>query len=354
MVSMALLVSYAQKDYTIDEIRNGWAKKSIAGVKDGNILTLLTAFNKTWRTAPATVLLAHPVTNENHEDAYAIVVDRPNGYVSAQELGDDGEDISACVWKRSNGHKLFAVVYTRCHGLYPERLPIFYDYNPAKGILTPEYNALAQFVPAYTADYGVDVVNIELPQHGKDVVVTEYLMGWYFSIKHTYSWNGMEPQWTSTTIENYDKMCKQYDAAYELPNKVQFSKYALYDFDEDRNPELWLSSENDEQQAIYAIKAETIQLVASTYYKTHLLFHTNVVGSAGSCGTGCFRAEYTVLEQSQPKYRVVDQQDYNYQKDEMVSTYYKNGQVMPQKAGEQFVHSLGEPQDLKPLMQRLR
>ena len=112
-VAMAL----AQKNYTTDEIRAGWAKKTITGVKSGNILPLLTAFNKTWRTAPATALLASPVTNENHEDSYAIVVDTPNGYVSAAELGDDGEDIEACVWKRSNGHKLFAVVYTRYHGL---------------------------------------------------------------------------------------------------------------------------------------------------------------------------------------------------------------------------------------------
>ena len=39
--------SFAQKNYDIDEIRAGWAKKTITGVKDGHILTLLTAFNKT-------------------------------------------------------------------------------------------------------------------------------------------------------------------------------------------------------------------------------------------------------------------------------------------------------------------
>ena len=132
--------SFAQKNYDIDEIRAGWAKKTITGVKDGNILTLLTAFNKTWRTVPATELLAHPVSNENYEDAYAIVVDRPNGYVSAAELGDDGEDIEACVWKRSNGHKLFAVVYTRYHGLTPHPIALFYDYDAAKGSLTPDFD----------------------------------------------------------------------------------------------------------------------------------------------------------------------------------------------------------------------
>ena len=38
-------MALAQKYYTTDEIRQGWAKKTITGVKSGNILPLLTAFN---------------------------------------------------------------------------------------------------------------------------------------------------------------------------------------------------------------------------------------------------------------------------------------------------------------------
>jgi len=353
--SCSLAVAVAQKNYTLDEIRMGWAKKTITGVKSGNIIPLLTAFNKTWRTASATELLAHPVTNEGDEDAYSITVDTPNGYVSAQELGDDGEDIAACVWKRSNGHKLFAVVYTRYHGLTPHPIAIFYDYDAAKGTLTPEFDIpLVQFLPSYS-DRSVDFVHIKLPQQGKDVEVWEYLMPWGCYIKQTYKWDGMQPMWDSTTIENYDQMCQLYDNTYQFEEKVKFDKYALIDFDEDDNPELWLSSDNNDNQAIFTIGHDGIQMVASTYYKTHFIFHeNNVIGAAGGCGTGCFNADYVKLDHSKPLYRFTDFQEYNYQKDEMVSTYSKDGKKVSNAEGERIMKTFGDVHDIIPLMQRLQ
>ena len=353
--SCSVILSFAQKNYTLDEIRSGWAKKTITGVKSGNILPLLTAFNKTWRTAPATELLAHPVTNEGDEDAYSITVDTPNGYVSAQELGDDGEDIAACVWKRSNGHKLFAVVYTRYHGLAPHPIALFYDYDATKGTLTPEFDVpLVQLLPSYN-DRSVDLVHIKLPQQGKDVEVWEYLMPWGCYIKQTYKWNGMEPVYSSTTIDNYDQMCRQFDNTYQLADKVRFDKYALFDFDEDNNPELWLSSDNNENQAIFTVSHDGIQMVASTYYKTHFSFYENsVIGSAGSCGTGCFRADYVKLNNSKPVYRFADMQSYDYQKDEMISTYYKDEKEVSNAEGERLIKSFGAAKEITTLMLELR
>lgn len=353
--SCSVILSFAQKNYTLDEIRSGWAKKTITGVKSGNILPLLTAFNKTWRTAPATELLAHPVTNTGDEDAYSITVDTPNGYACAQEMGDDGEDIEACVWKRSNGHKLFAVVYTRYHGLAPHPIALFYDYDATKGTLTPEFDVpLVQLLPSFS-DRSVDLVHIKLPQQGKDVEVWEYLMPWGCYIKQTYKWNGMEPVYSSTTIDNYDQMCRQFDSTYQLQDKVKFDKYALFDFDEDNNPELWLSSDNNENQAIFTVSHDGIQMVASTYYKTHFSFYENsVIGSAGSCGTGCFRADYVKLNNSKPVYRFADMQSYDYQKDEMISTYYKDEKEVSNAEGERLIKSFGAAKDITTLMLELR
>ncbi len=355
LLSLSFFVSYAQKNYDIDEIRAGWAQKTITGVPDGNILTLLKAFNKTWRTVPATELLAHPVSNENHEDAYAIVVDRPNGYVSAAELGDDGEDIEACVWKRSNGHKLFAVVYTRYHGFTPHPISLFYDYDAAKGTLTPEFDVpLVQFLPAYS-DPSVDFVHIELPQKGKDVVVTEYITPWSMTVKSTYRWNGMQPEWASTTIENMGQMSKKFDDNNLLDEKVAFSKFALHDFDGDDNPELWLSADNEENQAIYTIRDGEIDMVASTYYKTHFSFHgDNVIGTSGSCGTGCFSAEYVVLDKSRVAHTFVDFQEWNFQKETMDHTYTLDSRELSQKAGEQWLEYVGNPKEIAPMFQLLK
>ena len=128
----------------------------------GNIIPLLTAFNKTWRTESGTALLKDGMNPMNQDDGYNFVVDRQNGYVSASELGDDGEDISACVWKRSNGHKLFAVVLTKYHGVFPTVKAFFYDYNPTKQTLTPEPNEVTEFVPSFTESYGVDAVSMTI------------------------------------------------------------------------------------------------------------------------------------------------------------------------------------------------
>ena len=351
VLSLSLMAASAQRYVTLDQLSDGWAQKNLTGVKDGNILTLLTAFNKVWPTTPATELLKRPITN-NDGDTYDIVVDRPNGYVSAQELGDDGEDIAACVWKRSNGHKLFAVVYTRYHGLFPHPIALFYDYDAAKQTLTPEPNELSRFKPAYT-DATVDVVHIQLPQHGKDVVVQEYLMGWHTSIKHTYKWDGMSPRFSHVNIEHLDKMRSLYDVRFDNGEVSKFTKFALYDFDEDDNPELWLSSENEEYQAIFSIVAGDIQMLSATYYKTHFMFHPNVIGAAGGCGTGCFSAEYVIIEKSKAQHTFVDFQEYNYETDEVSHSYSFDDKDISTQEGEHIIDSFGEPQDVTPQFQPL-
>lgn len=355
--SCVCLVSFAQEQNPLKELetlRYGWAKKTITGVKSGNILPLLTAFNKVWPTDPGKAILTDGSKPEAQDNEYHFVIDTPNGYVSANELGDYGQDLSACVWKRSNGHRLFAVRFTQSVGVFPHSIVLFYDFDAAKGTLTPVDHALSQFMPAFN-ESSVDAVSIELPQIGKDVQVQEYIMGWYFSIKHTYKWNGMEPEWSATTIENLDKMEKMYNDLYQMEQKIRFEKFALFDFDEDGNPELWLSTENDEYQAIFAIRANEIEMVASTYYKTHLIFHeNNVIGSAGGCGTGCFNADYIKLGDSKPVYRFSDYQEYDYQKDEMVSTYSKDGKELSKAEGERIMKTFGDVHDITPLFQRLK
>ena len=94
-------------------------------------------------------------------------------------------------------------------------------------------------------------------------------------------------------------------------------------------------------------------MVASTYFKTHLIFfENNVVGSAGSCGTGCFHVDYTKLENSRPVFRFADQQDYNYQKEDMISTYYKDDKKVSDAEGARIIKSFGEAKEITPLMHR--
>ena len=298
---------------------------------------------------PGTALLKDGTNPNAQDNEYHFVVDTPNGFVSASELGDDGENISACVWKRANGNKLFAVVVTKFHGLFPETKAFFYDYNAARGTLTPEINEVTGFVPSFTGSSGVDAVNIKLPQHGKTVVIEEYIMGWGSSIKHTFVWNGMEPKWSHVDIENYNRIKSLYTIT-----EPDFTRYSLVDIDEDDIPELWLFSENGDNQAIYSLANGKISLLSSKYFKTSFTFFNSgansVILSAGGCGTGCFNAEYTVIENSRVKYTLNDMQSWDYEKDKIISSFSKDDKDISTAEGERIIKSFGNPVEISPVI----
>ena len=353
VMGFVALAAFAQKDYTIDEIRDGWTKKTITGVADGNILTLVKAFNNVWHTEPVTDLLKKPVSNMDDPDDYKIVVDRPNGYVSAYELGDDGESFEACVWKRTNGHKLFAFVFQRMFGVSVRQIILFYDYDPAKKTLTPELNELSRFQPSYNHPDGPSglVVTYHLPQQGKAVEVSEYLMMWYTSIKHVYEWDGMKPRFSRVDIEKMDDFYAAYHDRWE---STEFTQYTLHDFDGDGNPELWLSSDNGDDQGIFSIVRGETDIIAATYFKTSFGFWNNTICTAGSCGTGCYNAEYVVLKDSKVIHTFVDFQEFNYQTEKIGHTYTLDEKELSQKAGEQWMKSLGKSKEIKPKFRPLK
>ncbi len=351
LLTLSVLTVTAQNYVTIDQISDGWEKKTITGVKDGSILSLVRAFNNVWHNRPTTDLLKNPVSNDGEGD-YDIVVDSPNGYVSAFELGDDGESFSACVWKRNNGHRLFAFVFQKMHGLSISQIILFYDYDPAKATLTPERNELTSFEPAFGTDY--HPLTYELPRIGKDVVVKEYFMNWYSSIEHIYKWDGMNHHLSNVKIEKFDQMRKLYTDDNDEFEDSDFAKYTLYDFDEDGNPELWLSSQNEEYQAIYSIVAGEIRMLSSTYFKTNFSFYSNsAIGAAGGCGTGCFYTRCVMLKDSKT-YRTCEEfQMYNFEKDKLESSYTVDGQEVSNEDGENMFKSLGEPIEIKPKFRQL-
>lgn len=355
LMSLTALAAFAQQKSSIDDIRSGWAKKTITGVKDGNILTLVTAFNNVWRTMPATYLLKHPVSNGDGDDSYDIVVDKPNGYVSAYELGDDGESFEACVWRRDNGHKLFAYVFQRMYGLSVHQIILFYDYDPAKKTLTPEPNELTRFQSSYDHPNGPSglVVTYHLPQQGKSVKVQEYLMNWYLSIEHVYEWDGMKPRFSRVNIEKMEDICAPYNELYGEYEGSDFTKYTLHDFDDDDEPELWLSSENGEYQGIFSIVRGETDLIAGTYFKTSFSFWDYTICVAGGCGTGCYNAEYIVLEKSKIAHKFEDYQEWNFQKDRMDHTYTLDERELSQKEGEKWLNSLNGGRQLKPVFRPL-
>ena len=105
----------AQKPMPLDPIKKLWITKSIKVSGGDNILQLVSAFQQAWPTYSGFELLKFSKSKTPYDNNDKIV-DIKNGFVYYSEDDPDAESdeiMSACVWNRQNGHKLFAVSLSR-------------------------------------------------------------------------------------------------------------------------------------------------------------------------------------------------------------------------------------------------
>lgn len=207
MTIMALLLcitASAQNEnwYTLTEVSNGWSKKTISNVPNASIGTLVTRFNDVWHTYDvdrAVGVIKQGLAKKvlDAEMGLEVINDTKNGYVEVSDNGSDDSYMSACVWRRTNGHSLFAI----CLGqpVDPEiEFVCFYDYDPQKKALTPEPSVLANWLGNRThLSYG-------LPQKGKELKITEWDDETSQLLIHHFDWDGMKPVFKSTEVSEMD------------------------------------------------------------------------------------------------------------------------------------------------------
>ena len=189
LLLFAALTLHAQDNY-VSEVRDSWAEKTITGVGGGDVITLAKAFHRAFPTRAARKMFA--VTKQRvpggggqtYED-----VAKKNGFMDyADDVTDEEnvhpEAIEVCVWKRSNGHRLFAVNLNSLE--FDIHALCFYDYNPQTHVLKPEKELADQIVPKNSDNY-----YISLPRTGKEIHINEYVGEQVNS--YTYGWDGMKP-----------------------------------------------------------------------------------------------------------------------------------------------------------------
>ena len=124
MLLTAIAMS-AQKTLMNSEVNSQWRQKTIS-VKNGgqapDVMTLLQAFHQalpTWVVGEVLKQQENPVSGtkrngttllyeNNEEDELRILIDPKNGYACYESL-TDVDQMSCCVWRRSNGHRVFAI-----------------------------------------------------------------------------------------------------------------------------------------------------------------------------------------------------------------------------------------------------
>ena len=100
---------------------------------------------------------------------YEVENQSDNGFVRCVMMVETTHETNACYWNRKNGHKLFAAYMQAAYESGDmEDLVVFYDYDPATGVMTPE-PALTESIEKQGKDY--DYYEVRLPQEGKDIVL---------------------------------------------------------------------------------------------------------------------------------------------------------------------------------------
>ena len=221
------------------EIEKLWRKTPIA-VKDGgqtpDVVTLLRSFHNampTWvvaqvldqaiRPAQGTRRNGSATIYEDKED-YRILIDRKNGYVDLASETDISQ-MSACVWRKDNGHRIFAVSLFEQH-VMPQNLLCWYDYDPTTQTLKPERSPLDDFKPAAKDAY----LGWSLPRMGTDFTISEYYPG-LPRITHVYKWDRMQFHEGEIQMPNFEYMPSVGSTHAEVAGHCNhvWSHYALAD-----------------------------------------------------------------------------------------------------------------------------
>ena len=174
---------------SIDVIRRKWAGKPIeVEAEDGvGIKELALAFCKAYPQCETNRDLEEFLTSPNadkeeyveekdypstEESSYRIYNQAPNGYLYCMLFTQTGRYTYACYWTRKDGHKLFAACMEECweQPSMEQCLVVFYDYDPATGLMKPE-PALTNMIEERVKGDDYLCYYVSLPDEGKDIEV---------------------------------------------------------------------------------------------------------------------------------------------------------------------------------------
>jgi len=209
------------------------------------VVKLLRAFNQampTWVVGEVLNQADHPakgtrqsgtasIWDGEEEDDYRILIDRRNGYLDL-ESQTDIDQMSACVWRKENGHRIFAVSLYEQH-VMPQNLLCWYDYDPKTQTMTPEKSPLDDFKPDVKGAF----IGWCLPMKGTDFTITEYYVGMP-AITHVYKWDKKQFLYNGVQMPDFEyKLAPDSKTRQRISEAgYAFSHYCMMDLTDDGNP----------------------------------------------------------------------------------------------------------------------
>ena len=246
LILLTISVSiYAQSTQMNSDVHRQWRTKTIRVVNGGktpDIVTLLRAFHQehpTWVVGEVLDQADHPAKGTRQsgtasileaEDDYRILIDRRNGYADLQSETDI-DQMTACLWRKDNGHRIFAVTLFQQHD-QPQSLLCRYDYDPATQTMKPEKSPIDDFQPSVKGSF----VGWGLPMTGTDLDIYEYYAGMP-TITHVYKWNRKEFTYEGVKIPDFEyKLAPDSKATQHISEGNAWSHYCMIDLTGAGNP----------------------------------------------------------------------------------------------------------------------
>ena len=231
----------AQNTLDNSEVNSQWRTKKIS-VKNGgqtpDVVTLLRAFHQalpTWAVSQVLKQADHPakgtrqsgtaaIWDGEEEDDYRILIDRRNGYADLASQTDI-DQTAASVWRKDNGHRIFALSLFQQHG-NPQNVLCWYDYDPQTQTMTPEKSPLDDFKPSAKGAF----VAYELPMTGTDFNIIEYYPS-LPAITHVYKWNRKQFLYNGVQMPDFEyKLAPDSKSTTRISESgYAFSHYCLID-----------------------------------------------------------------------------------------------------------------------------
>ena len=205
-----------------------------------DIMTLLKAFQEAMPNEAVELVLKHGEnladgTQYEDEDDWRVLVDRKKGYADLASM-TDCDQMQAAIWKKKDGHRIFAVSLFQQHGDPQDRL-CWYDYNPDTETLTAEKSPVDDFKP----DVKPEAIDWILPMNGTTFEIYEYHVG-FPRITHQYTWDGQQFHPGKNLIDDFTN---SFNNRTESGNPSGWNYYTIIDLTGAGSRVLWLSEDKN-------------------------------------------------------------------------------------------------------------
>ncbi len=167
----------------------------------------------------------------------------------------------------------------------------------------------------------------------RSAVVTEIITNWQIAVSRLYDPEGKAYKLRVTKLEKLTQMLEIFDREMLSERHSEFALFALVDVDNDKQPELWLRSEDGVYNALFCIHDENIRFVAGSDDKVKLSVRQGIVQTAIVCGEGCSSKTYVEISGSWPKHSYVETQQWNTTAGILVKDFSCDGNHIPTSEG---------------------